>query len=143
VAQWEGSDRELPRRAQLLLRLFTDRLGSDLAVARIAYRAGGVEGSSAAMPLPYAMAQWASALLLSNEPDARYSYSGAGWSPLHDRLRYLDTRAPGPVSLRRDGIAAVLSGPGLGAAARVTVRSGAETPPYVVVARASAGLPAR
>jgi len=89
------------------------------------------------------MAQWASALLLSNEVDARYSYSGAGWSPLHDRLRHLDTRSPGPLSLRRDGIAAVLSGPGLAGPARITVRSRSETPPYVVVARTSATLPAR
>ena len=45
--------------------------------------------------------------------------------------------------LRNDGIAAVTSGPGLDGAARVVVRSREETPPYVVVVRADATLPAR
>ena len=106
---------------------------------------GGVPGleSALGLPMPFAMAQWATALLLSNEPEAPYSFSGPAWSPLHDRLRHLDTRAPGPLTVRRDGIAAVMSGPGLGGAARVTVRNGGEAPPYVVVTRASAALPAR
>jgi hypothetical protein len=95
------------------------------------------------LPLPFAMAQWATALLLSNEPGAPYSFSGTAWSPLHDRLRYLDTRAPGPLELRSDGIAAVMSGPGLGGAARVTVRSREQTPPHVIVARVSGALPER
>jgi len=37
----------------------------------------------------------------------------------------------------------VLSGPGLGGAARVTVRSGEQTPPHVIVARVSGALPER
>jgi len=144
LTQWEGDPIGNYQGAHSFLRLFTDRMGSDL-VARVAFGPGGVAGLEEAlrMPLPYAMVQWASALLLSNEPDARYSYSGAGWSPLHDRLRHLDTRSPGELSLRRDGIAAVMSGPGLGGAARLTVRSLGETAPYVVVARASAALPPR
>jgi len=144
LTQWEGDPIGNYQGVHSFLRLFTDRKGSDL-VARVAFGAGGVQGLEEALgvPLPYAMAQWASALLLSNEVDARYSYSGAGWSPLHDRLRHLDTRSPGPLSLRRDGIAAVLSGPGLAGPARITVRSRSETPPYVVVARTSATLPAR
>jgi len=79
--------------------------------------------------------------MLSNELGSPYSFSGSAWSPLHERLRHLDTRAPGPVSLRHDGIAAVMSGPGVGGPARVTVRSREETPPYVVVVRADAQLP--
>jgi len=144
LTQWEGDPIGNYQGVHSFLRLFTDRMGSDL-VARIAFGPGGVDGVEEAlrMPLPYAMAQWASALLLSNEQDATYSYSGSGWSPFHDRLRYLDTRDPGVVSLRRDGIAAMLSGVGLGGAARVTVRSPGETAPYVVVARTNSALPSR
>jgi hypothetical protein len=144
LTQWEGDPIGNYQGVHSFLRLFTDRLGSDLA-ARITFGPGGIPGLEDALgvPLPYAMAQWASALLLSNEPDSPYSYSGSGWSPLHDRLRHLDTRAPGPLSLRRDGIAAVLSGPGLGGPARITVRSGADSPPYVVVARTNSTLPSR
>jgi hypothetical protein len=93
--------------------------------------------------MPLAMAEWATALLLSNEADSPYSFSGAAWSPLHDRLRHLDTRAPGLQSMRQDGIAAVVSGAGLDAPARVVVRSGEDNPPYVVVVRTSASLPPR
>jgi hypothetical protein len=95
------------------------------------------------MPLPLAMAEWATALLLSNEEGSPYSFSGSAWSPLHDRLRHLDTRAPGILSLRHDGIGAVMSGAGLDGPARVVVSSAAQSPPYVVVVRASALLPVR
>jgi hypothetical protein len=81
------------------------------------------------------MAEWASALLLSNEPGAQFNYSGDGWSPLHDRLRPLDTRTPGTASLRKDGIAAFVSGVGQGGPARVTVRA---PDSWVVVVRTSA-----
>jgi hypothetical protein len=81
--------------------------------------------------------------LLSNEPGSPYSFSGSPWSPLHDRLAHLDTRSPGTVSLRHDGNAAVTSGHGLGGPAQLTVRSGEQTPPYVVVVKTSAALPAR
>jgi hypothetical protein len=144
LTHWEGDPIGNYQGVHSFLRLFTDRLGTDLA-GRVASGPGGVTGleSALGLPMPFAMAQWATALLLSNEPDAPYSFSGPAWSPLHDRLRHLDTRAPGPLTVRRDGIAAVMSGPGLGGAARVTVRKGGEAPPYVVVTRASAALPAR
>ena len=144
LLHWEGDPIGNYQGAHSFLRLFTDRWGPGLA-GRIASGPGGVAGLESALdlPLPFAMAQWATALLLSNEPGAPYSFSGAAWSPLHDRLRYLDTRAPGPLALRRDGIAAVMSGPGLGGAARITVRSGEQTPPHVIVARVSEALPER
>src|SRR2546422_867046 len=144
LTHWEGDPIGNYQGVHSFLRLFTDRLGSDL-VARVTVGPGGVSGLEDALglPLPFAMAQWATALLMSNEPGAKYSYSGASWSPLHDRLRHLDTRSPGAVTLRHDGIAAVMSGSGLGGSARVTVRSSAQSPPYVVVARTSATLPSR
>jgi hypothetical protein len=114
-------------------------------LGRIARERSGVECLEATLglPLPMAMAEWATALLLSNEPGSPYSFSGSAWSPLHDRLRYLDTRAPGIVTLRQDGIAAVMSGTGLGGPARVVVRSREENAPYVVVVRTSATIPVR
>ncbi|HZX96579.1 MAG TPA: hypothetical protein VFE90_18820 [Myxococcales bacterium] len=144
LTRWEGDPIGNYQGAHSFLRFFADRTGPEL-MTRIAEGPGGQAGLEAALgrPLPRAMAEWATALLLSNEPDAPYSYSGDPWSPLHDRLRHLDTRAPGPVSLRTDGIAAVTSGAGQGGAATVTVRSSAERAPWVVVVRASSTLPAR
>ncbi len=144
LTKWEGDPIGNYQGAHSFLRFFADRDGAEIA-ARIARGPGGVDGVEAALgrPLPRAMAEWATALLVSNEVEAEYSFSGNAWSPLHQRLRHLDTRDPGPVALRADGIAAVLSGAGQGGPALVTVRSAASPAPYVVVVRVSASLPAR
>jgi hypothetical protein len=144
LTRWEGDPIGNYQGAHSFLRYFADQLGPAVA-GRVATGPGGVAGIEAALgrPLPRAMAEWATALLLSNEPSAPYSFSGTPWSPLHARLRHLDTRDPGPVSLRTDGIAAVTSGVGQGGPVTVTVRSTAAQPPYVVVVRASASLPPR
>src|SRR5437016_12039258 len=112
------------------MRCFADRLGTDVAV--VGERgAGGVSGVEEALgrPLPRAMAEWASALLVSNESGAAYNFSGAAWSPLHERLRHLEYRAPGAASLRTDGIAAFVSATGSGGAAQVIVRSAEQVAP--------------
>jgi hypothetical protein len=144
LTRWEGDPIGNYQGAHSFLRLFTDRLGGNL-LGRLAAGPGGVAGLEAVLglPMPLAMAQWATALMLSNEGGSPYSFSGTAWSPLHDRLRHLETRTTGPVSLRADGIAAVMSGPGLDGPAQVVVRSSEEAPPYVVVVRTSASLPAR
>jgi hypothetical protein len=144
LTRWEGDPIGNYQGAHSFLRYFADQLGPGVA-GRVAMGSGGVAGLEAALgrPLPRAMAEWATALLLSNEPSAPYSFSGTPWSPLHARLRHLDTRDPGPLSLRADGIAAVTSGAGQGGPVTVTVKSGAAQPPYVVVVRASAALPPR
>lgn len=144
LTKWEGDPIGNYQGAHSFLRYFADQLGPAVA-GRVAVGPGGTAGLEAALgrPLPRAMAEWATALLLSNEPSAPYSFSGEPWSPLHARLRHLDTRDPGPLSLRADGIAAVTSGVGQGGAVTVTVKSGATQPPYVVVVRASATLPPR
>jgi hypothetical protein len=136
LTQWEGDPIGNYQGAHSFVRFFADRLGPQ-AVSAIFSGAGGREGLEDALgrPLPRAMAEWASALLVSNEPGAEFSYSGDGWSPLHQRLRPLDVRAPGSAVLRADGIAAVVSGAGLGGPARVTVRSAESVPPHVVVLR--------
>jgi hypothetical protein len=139
LTQWEGDPIGNYQGAHSFLRLFTDRLGLSLL--------GSVQSQdleeALGRPLPRAMAEWATALLMSNEPGAAYSFSGAPWSPLHERLRHLDALPPGKVTLRADGIAAVLSGAGLTAAAEVVVRSTEQVPPHVVVLRAPASLPLR
>ena len=141
LTRWEGDPIGNYQGAHSFLRFFADRLGPRLASA-VEGGAGGRDGLEDALgrPLARAMAEWATALLVSNEPGAAYSYSGDGWSPLHQRLRSLETRAPGAVTLRTDGIAAFLSGAGQDAPARVTVRSGEATPPSVVVVRVPASL---
>lgn len=139
LTQWEGDPIGNYQGAHSFLRLFADRAGpSMLAAAQ-----GGAIDDALGRPLPRAMAEWATALLMSNEAGAAYSFSGAPWSPLHQRLRHLDTAAPGALSLRIDGIAAVMSGAGLGGPVEVVVRSNAPLPPHVVVVRAPASLPAR
>lgn len=144
LTHWEGDPIGNYQGAHSFLRFYADRFGGALA-REVALGQGGVYGLETALgrPLPRAMAEWASALLLSNEPGAPYSFSGQAWSPLHERLRHLETSQPGPVTLRADGIAAVASGAGLGGAARVTVRSGESVPPHVVVVRYAAQVPAR
>ncbi|HZR08988.1 MAG TPA: hypothetical protein VFA79_10430 [Myxococcales bacterium] len=144
LTQWEGDPIGNYQGAHSFLRLFADRRGADLP-GRVAASPGGVAGLEAVLglPMPMAMAQWATALLLSNEDGAPYSFSGTAWSPLHDRLRHLETRPPGAQALRADGIAAVMSGSGLDGPARVVVRSAEENPPYVVVVRTRASFPAR
>jgi len=136
LTKWEGDPIGNYQGAHSFLRFFADRMGADIAGA-VAQGAGGREGIEEALgrPLSRAMAEWATALLVSNEPGAAYSYSGEAWSPLHQRLRFLDARVPGAVSLRTDGIAAFVSGAGQGASARVTVRSAEQVPPSVVVVR--------
>ena len=141
LTRWESDPIGNYQGAHSFLRFFADRLGPDLAGA-VAGGPGGRDGLEEAIgrPLSRAMAEWATALLVSNEPGAAYSYSGEAWSPLHQRLRRLDARAPGAVTLRTDGIAAFLSGAGQSVPAQVTVRSGEATPPSVVVLRVPAAL---
>ena len=141
LTRWEGDPIGNYQGAHSFLRFFADRLGPQLATA-VANGAGGRDSLEDAIgrPLSRAMAEWATALLVSNEPGAAFSYSGSAWSPFHQRLRHLDARAPGTATLRTDGIAAFLSGAGANAAARVTVRNGEATPPSVVVLRVPAAL---
>jgi hypothetical protein len=143
LTHWEGDPIGNYQGAHSFLRFFADRLGDGVPGA-IAQGAGGIDGVEDALgrPLPRAMAEWATALLLSNEPGSMYSFSGNAWSPLHERLRHLDYRNPGETAeLRADGIAAFVSGPAQGGSGSVTVRSGGDVPPHVVVVRISGPLP--
>lgn len=143
LTHWEGDPIGNYQGAHSFLRFFTDRFGDALA-GEVAQGQGGIEGLEDALgrPMPRAMAEWATALLLSNEPAAPYNFSGAAWSPLHERLRHLDYRNPGEsAAMRADGIAAFVSGPSSGGPAEVIVRSGEEVPPHVVVVRVAGALP--
>lgn len=130
---WEGDPIGNYQGVHSFLRFFADRQGP--AVASQLALGADVE-TVLGRPWPRAMAEWASALLLSNEPSATFNYSGPAWSPLHERLRPLDVRTPGTATLRKDGIAAFLSGTGQGGPAKVTIKSADS--PWVVVVRTSA-----
>ena len=67
--------------------------------------------------------------------DATATYDG-GEDRISRRTRSLDVRTPGTASLRKDGIAAFLSGAGQGGPAKVTVKS--SDAPWVVVVRTTA-----
>jgi len=77
--------------------------------------------------------------------DHRFDYLGAGWSPLHVRLRHLDWQPLPAVgadaSLRTDGLAVLVTGPSAGGPATLTVRSAESVKPHVVVARFAGDLP--
>jgi hypothetical protein len=149
LTRWEGDPIGNYQGAHSFVRYLADRRGADFAW-RLVHGSGGVPGLEGALHLPFAraMADWASALLFSNEaatPDSRFDYLGAGWSPLHVRLRHLDwlplSAAGAEASLRADGLAVLVSGPSAGGSASVTVRSAAAVKPHVVVARFSGDLP--
>ena len=149
LTQWEGDPIGNYQGVHSFVRYFADRRGADFA-SRIVQGRGGIAGLEAALHMPFAraMADWASALLFSNEgatPDSRFDYLGASWSPLHVRLRHLDWQAlPGSgaeVSLRADGLAVLVTGPSPGGPATVTVRRADGTKPHVVVARFTGDLP--
>ena len=144
LTQWEGDPIGNYQAAHSFMRYFTDRVGGSLP-GNLAQQAGLEHALG--MPLPRALAEWATALLLSNEassPMPSFSFSGTGWSPFHARLRHLDYRDLSPggtaVSLRADGLAALVSGVGQSGPAQVTVRSGAEVKPHVVVVKFSGTL---
>ncbi|MFL5310694.1 MAG: hypothetical protein ACJ79H_09610, partial [Myxococcales bacterium] len=149
LTRWEGDPIGNYQGAHSFVRYFADRRGADFA-SRIVHGRGGVPGLESVLHMPFAraMADWATALLFSNEgatPDARFDYLGASWSPLHVRLRHLDWQelpAQGAeASLRTDGLAVLVTGPSGGGPAAITVRSGESVKPHVVVARFAGDLP--
>jgi len=149
LTRWEGDPIGNYQGAHSFVRYFADRRGKDFA-SRLLRGGGGVSGVEAALRMPFAraMAEWATALLFSNEtlaPDTRFDYVGPAWSPLHDRLRHLDwqplSAAGTEASIRTDGIAVLVSGPSAGGPATITVRSTEAVKPHVVVARFAGDLP--
>jgi hypothetical protein len=145
LTRWEGDPIGNYQAAHSFMRYFTDRAGGSFA-GNLAQQQGLAR--TLGMPLPRALAEWATALLFSNEansPLPTFSYSGTGWSPFHSRLRHLDFQdlPPGGVtaSLRADGFDAFISGNGQAGPASITVRSGADVKPHVVVVKFSGALP--
>jgi len=149
LTRWEGDPIGNYQGAHSFVRYFADRRGADFG-ARLVRGRGGVPGMESVLHMPFAraMADWATALLFSNEgatPDARFDYLGAGWSPLHVRLRHLEWEplpaAGAEASLRTDGLAVLVTGPSAGGPATITVRSSESVKPHVVVARFAGDLP--
>ena len=149
LTRWEGDPIGNYQGAHSFFRYFADRRGAGFARA-IVGGAGGTPGVESALgePLPRAMADWATALLFSNEqaaPSQRFSYLGSAWSPFHERLRHLDWQplvaSGAAATLRADGIAVLVSGSAAGGPAEVRVRSENGAAPYIVVARFAGDLP--
>jgi hypothetical protein len=118
------------------------------------------------MPLASAQLRLANALLFSGEtfsplPALDFD-AGTTWSPLHQKLKWVDTSGPTTViragsyvdytplpkpaagnfpPLRADGWGAYLTGTGSGGPATVTVRTTAPRKPHVLVVRFSGDLP--
>ena len=149
LTRWEGDPIGNYQGAHSFVRYFADRRGVDFP-SLLVDGAGGIAGLERTLHMPFAraMAEWSTALLFSNEgasPDPRFDYLGAGWSPLHVRLRHLEWQplpaAGAAGSLRADGIAVFVSGPATGGAASVRVTSRETQKPHVVVARFAGDLP--
>jgi hypothetical protein len=149
LTHWEGDPIGNYQGTHSFVRYFADRRGADFASGLVGGK-GGVPGLEAALRMPFAraMADWATALLFSNEgatPDSRFDYLGAGWSPLHVRLRHLDWQplpaAGADASLRTDGLAVLMTGPSAGGSATITVRSAEAVKPHVVVVRFTGDMP--
>ena len=149
LTRWEGDPIGNYQGAHSFVRYFADRRGP-LFPSSLVQGPGGVIGMESVLgePLPRAIADWATALLFSNEaasPDPRFDYLGSGWAPLHARLRHLDWQGLGAqgatVSLREDGISVLVTGESSGGPAALTVYSSAAVKPHVVVARFSGDLP--
>ena len=142
LTKWEGDPIGNYQGAHSFMRFFADRRPQ--LPAQLVRGPGGNAALAAALcqPLPHAMAQWATALLLSNEPDAPWSFSGEAWSPFHTRLRHLEVRRPGETArLRTDGFAAFVSSGACGGPAQVVVHSSEALPPHVAVVRIHGPLP--
>ena len=138
---WEGDPIGNYQGAHTFMRYFADHMPSLLAELS----GGGRVEHALGMPLPRAMAEWATALLLSNESFGKFSYTGPAWSPLHERLRHLDYQdlrtAGATASLRTDGVGAFVTGAGQGGPAEISVHSAEDVKPHVVVVRFSGPLP--
>jgi len=101
------------------------------------------------MEFPRLVADWTTALVFSNESSSpvvgQFDYKGTGWTPFHTQLRYLNYEGlgstPQTLTVREDGWRALLSGPGTGSAATVTVTSTELAKPTVVVIRFKGTLP--
>src|SRR5205085_11721515 len=127
LTRWEGDPIGNYQGAHSFVRYFADRRGVDFP-SLLVDGAGGIAGLERTLHMPFAraMAEWSTALLFSNEgasPDPRFDYLGAGWSPLHVRLRHAEWHplpaAGAAGSLRDDGIAGFVSGAAPGGAARL------------------------
>ena len=143
LTRWEGDSVGNYEGAHAFLRFHADRLGPDL-VAALTSGATGIANVERAlgMPFPEALADVATALLFSNTGAAEetWDFTGAGWTPLGEKLRLLDAvplgeARPAAATLRSDGWNAFLTGPAGAGGGAVRVISGEAVKPWVAVVR--------
>jgi hypothetical protein len=142
LTRWEGDSVGNYEGAHAFFRFHADRLGPEI-LAALTSGATGTRNVEQALgiPLPHAIADVAVALMFSNTTAAEaYSFTGAGWTPLREKLRALDAvpigdQAAGVATLRTDGWNAFVTGPAGPGGGALRVASGEATKPWVAVVR--------
>ena len=171
LTQWEGDPTGNYGGSHAFMRYWLDQQGpayTKQVVSSGLYGRTGIE-KVLGLPLETAMIRWANALVFSGEtfsPLPAWDFpAGTNWSPLHDRLLWVDTSGgtavrrsafvdytPLPAlpsqaasfpGLRTDGWGLYLTGKGTGATATVTVSTPAPLKPHVVLVRFAGTLPRR
>jgi len=129
LTHWEGTPSETTRARQLPAAL-TDRMGRAWPLASPP-GPGRRAGLESALDLPL-RSRWRNGRprCCSRTSQARPTLLRAAWSAAARPAALPGQRRPS-ARLRRDGIAAVMSGPGLAAARAITVRSGSRRRPHV------------
>jgi hypothetical protein len=136
--------------SSLFLQYLADRLGPNFETAF--FQEGNTLAqleATSGLPFPVAYGLWTSALLFSNEPANPWpvlDYTGAGWTPLHQKLQRLDyapldVGAATSLTLRKNGFDVYVTGPAGAGGGTVTVTSGAAVKPYVVAVPFTGTLP--
>jgi hypothetical protein len=144
LTRWEGDSVGNYEGAHAFFRFHADRIGPGLLAALTSGRTGVANVEQAlGTSFPEALADVATALLFSDaaaSPAADYSFTGAGWTPLGEKLRRLETVPLGDglsatASLRADGWNAFLTGPAGAEGGAVRVTSSEPVKPWIAVVR--------
>lgn len=144
---WEGDPIGNYQGAHSFFRYFADQLGEGILADLVQTPGVGVDNLTNVLGEPFdqAYAEWATALMFSNEtvsPDSRFDFTGANWDPLHQKLvanascssafpypnrpgyvqyETFDLNGEADATLRADGWNAFVTNAGLGQPVSITV----------------------
>jgi|GEM_PF-3202954 len=90
-SNWSGDPVGNYQGAHAFFRYFTDRMGEGILKNIVQTTQAGTDNLARVLGEPFdqAFAEWATALLFSNEsnePSTKFDFTGANWSPLHAKL---------------------------------------------------------
>lgn len=155
LTKWESDPIGNYEGTHAFFRYYADRMGNGVLKQLVQTSLTGEANLQNALGLtfPYAVANWTTALMFSNEglmagSPGLFDYTGAAWTPLHTKLRYLNyvslNAGGATASLRINGWNAFMTGSAAGSAATVTVTvtSTQTLKPHVLVIRYSGFVPA-